>query len=110
MMANVKHDVVDYDKIAAQQSFKNLVKRKNGFLWSITVFFLVAYMILPILTSYTDILHQEAFGGISWVWIYAAGLFIMTWVLCHLYVAKANSYDKEAQAIIDEYTSNGGAR
>lgn len=110
MMAHVKHDVVDYDKIAAQQSFKDLVKRKKGFLWTITAIFLIAYMLLPILTSYTELLHQEAFGGISWVWIYAAGLFIMTWSLCHLYVAKANSFDREAQAIIDEYVTNGGAR
>lgn len=32
-----------------------------------------------------------------------AGLFIMTWGLAHLYVSKANSYDKEAKSIIDEY-------
>jgi len=44
------------------------------------------------------------------VWVYAAGLFIMTWGLCHLYVAKANSYDKEAKAIIAEYENGGGRR
>lgn len=109
-MANIKQDVVDYDKIAAQQSFKDLVKRKKGFLWSITAFFLIAYMMLPILTSYTNILHQEAFGGISWVWLYSMGLFVMTWALCHFYVAKANQFDKEAKAIIEEYVSGGGAR
>jgi len=90
-----KSIVIDYDAIAKQESFKALVRKKNAFLWSITVFFLAAYMLLPILTSYTTILHQKAIGEVTWVWIYAAGLFIMTWSLCHLYVAKANSYDKE---------------
>ncbi len=72
--------VIDYDAIANQESFKSLVRRKNSFLWSMTAIFLSAYMLLPILTSYTTILHQKAFGGeITWVWIYAAGLFIMTW-------------------------------
>lgn len=94
---------IDYDKIAEMQSFKQLSKKKNTFLWTITVIFLAAYLLLPILTSYTKILHQKALGEITWVWFYSAGLFIMTWGLAHFYVSKANTYDKEAKAIIDEY-------
>lgn len=66
-------------------------------------YFLVAYLLLPILTSFTEILHHKAVGEITWVWFYSAGLFIMTWGLAHLYVSKANSFDKEAKAIIEEY-------
>lgn len=102
-MANNQQPNIDYDKIAEMESFKQLSKRKNTFLWSLTAIFLIAYLLLPVLTSYTQILHQKAIGEITWVWIYSAGLFIMTWGLAHLYVSKANSYDKEAKAIIDEY-------
>ncbi|PJO44638.1 DUF485 domain-containing protein [Lysinibacillus xylanilyticus] len=102
--------MIDYDAIANQESFKALVRKKKSFLWSMTVFFLAAYMLLPILTSYTKVLHQKAFGEITCVWVYSAGLFIMTWCLCHLYVAKANSFDKEAKAIIAEYENGGGSR
>ncbi len=102
-MGNNKKATIDYEKIASQESFRRLAKRKNSFLWSMTVIFLALYMLLPILTSYTDILHQNAFGDITWVWIYAAGLFFMTWSLAHFYVSKANKYDKEAKAIIAEY-------
>ena len=102
-MGNNKKTTIDYEKIASQESFRRLAKRKNSFLWSMTVIFLALYMLLPILTSYTDILHQNAFGDITWVWIYAAGLFFMTWSLAHFYVSKANKYDKEAKAIIAEY-------
>ena len=102
-MGNNQPRKIDYDKIASQESFKALTKRKNAFLWSVTVFFLAAYMLLPILTSYTKILHQPAIGEITWVWIYAAGLFLMTWGLAHFYVAKANRFDKDAKAIIAEY-------
>ncbi|GGG16456.1 membrane protein [Lysinibacillus alkalisoli] len=105
---NTKVDVVDYDAIAALPSFKALVKRKNGFLWTVTAIFLIAYITLPILTSYTTILHQKVWGDITGVWIYSAGLFIMTWGLCHLYVARANTYDKAAAAIIEEYKQGGG--
>lgn len=101
--------VVDYEKIAQLESFKTLTKKKNSFLWTLTVIFLVAYMLLPVLTSYTDILHQKAVGNITWVWFYSAGLFIMTWGLAHLYVAKANSFDRDAKAIIAEYEGGRNA-
>ncbi|MDI7743832.1 DUF485 domain-containing protein [Lysinibacillus fusiformis] len=102
MAGNVKENI-NYDKIAEMESFKKLTKKKNSFLWTLTVIFLAAYLLLPILTSFTEILHHKAIGDITWVWFYSAGLFIMTWGLAHLYVAKANSFDKEAKAIIEEY-------
>lgn len=102
MAGNIK-DNINYDKIAEMESFKQLTKKKNSFLWTLTAIFLAAYLLLPILTSFTEILHHKAVGEITWVWFYSAGLFIMTWGLAHLYVAKANSYDKEAKAIIEEY-------
>lgn len=102
-MGNDQKPAIDYEKIAQMGSFKQLVKKKNLFLWTLTFFFLAAYMLLPILTSYTQILHQKAIGEITWVWVYAAGLFIMTWGFAHLYVAKANTYDKDAKTIIEEY-------
>lgn len=99
---------IDYEKISQAESFRKLSKRKNKFLWTVTVLFLAAYMLLPVLTSYTEILHQKAIGDITWVWIYSLGLFIMTWALAHFYVSKANSFDKEAQEIIDEYERGAG--
>ena len=98
----------DYEKIAQLESFKALAKKKNSFLWTITAIFLVVYMLLPVLTSYTDVLHHKAFGNITWVWVYSLGLFIMTWGLAHIYVAKANTYDRDAKAVIEEY--EGGRR
>lgn len=99
---------IDYEKISQTESFRKLSRRKNSFLWTMTVLFLAAYMLLPILTSYTTILHQKAIGEITWVWFYSAGLFIMTWALAHIYVSKANSYDKDAKEIIDEYERGVG--
>ena len=90
-MGNKKR-VVDYEKIAQLESFKQLSRKKNSFLWTLTVIFLVAYMLLPVLTSYTGVLHQKAVGEITWVWFYAAALFIMTWGLAHLYAMWSNTY------------------
>ncbi|MBD8036052.1 MULTISPECIES: DUF485 domain-containing protein [Solibacillus] len=102
-MGNNQKPIIDYERIASQQSFKQLAKKKNLFLWTMTAIFLALYMLLPILTSFTEILHQKAIGNITWVWIYSAGLFIMTWSFAHFYVARANKFDKEAKSIIAEY-------
>ena len=102
-MGNNQKPIIDYERIASQQSFKQLAKKKNLFLWTMTAIFLALYMLLPILTSFTEILHQKAIGNITWVWIYSAGLFVMTWSFAHFYVARANKFDKEAKSIIAEY-------
>ena len=102
-MGNNQKPIIDYERIASQQSFKKLARKKNLFLWTMTAIFLALYMLLPILTSFTEILHQKAIGNITWVWVYSAGLFVMTWSFAHFYVARANKFDKEAKSIIAEY-------
>ncbi len=92
--------VPNYIAISESQEFKALKKRKVKFIVPITIFFLLFYISLPILTSYTTILNKPAIGDITWVWIFALSQFIMTWVLCMVYVSKANSFDKDVDEII----------
>lgn len=92
-----------YEEIAESPRFKELKRKKNRFILSVSIFFLLAYIMLPILTSYTTILNSPAIGDISWVWIYSLLLFIMTWTLSMIYVKKANGFDKEAEAIAADY-------
>ena len=104
----MKHD---YEAIAASPEFKSLVRKKNKFLFPITVFFLMFYFTLPLLTSFSTVLNKPAIGDISWVWIFALAQFVMTWTLCMVYVKKANRFDKESEEIFAVYTSNeGGGR
>ena len=79
----------NYSAIAESTEFKSLKRKKNKFILPITIFFLLSYILLPILTSYTTILNNNAFGDIAWVWIYALSLFVMTWVLCMVYVRQS---------------------
>lgn len=78
---------IDYDAIEAMESFNSFVKRKNTFLFSITAIFLILYILLPIL-AFQPVLQQKFLGNITGVWVYSAGLFIMTIVLCTVYVKK----------------------
>lgn len=92
----------NYSAIAKSKEFKSLKRKKNKFILPLTIFFLLSYISLPILTSYTTILNNNAFGDVAWVWIYALSLFVMTWTLCMIYVRRANDFDKEAEIIFEK--------
>lgn len=93
---------VDYVKVQSSSQFKQFLSRKRRFLIPMTVFFMIFYFLLPIFTSYTTFLNTPAIGDISWVWLFAFSQFVMVWVLSSIYVKKANSFDKEADQIINE--------
>lgn len=99
---------VDFEGIAKSEKFGQLMNEKKRFLVPLTIFFLVFYFMLPILTSYSTILNTPAIGPITWTWVYAFAQFIMTWVLCMIYVRKATRFDQMADEIVHDYTKNEG--
>ncbi|WP_249872404.1 DUF485 domain-containing protein [Oceanobacillus saliphilus] len=101
---------LDYVKVIESKSFKKLMHDRKKFTIPLTIFFLVFYFMLPILTSYTTFLNTPAIGDISWVWLFALAQFVMTWVLCTIYVKKAAGFDKQADQIIKEMEQGGDGR
>lgn len=99
-------DVINYDKIDRMETFNQFVKKKNTFLFGITITFLTFYILLPVL-AFTPVLQQKAVGSITWVWVYSLALFIMTIILCTLYVKMAAKFDKAAAAVLQEYEKAG---
>lgn len=89
----MQQDTGRYADIAKSQKFAELLRQKRRFLVPMTVFFLVFYFLLPILTSFTTFLNTPAIGPISWAWIFAFSQFVMTWVLCGIYSARAAKFD-----------------
>jgi uncharacterized membrane protein (DUF485 family) len=105
--SNKSQQSYDFEEVSNSQEFRGLMRAKKGFLVPLTIMFLSLYFLLPILTSYTTILNKPAIGSISWTWVYSIGLFIMTWILCMVYVKKAGQYDQTAQEIIQKYGKQG---
>ncbi|WP_232713385.1 DUF485 domain-containing protein [Bacillus xiapuensis] len=96
------HQPTKYEEMAKRPEFIQLVQAKKKFLVPLSVFFLVFYFALPLLTSYSTLLNAPAVGSISWVWVLAFSQFIMTWTLCMVYVKKASQFDKMAENIVKE--------
>src|SRR5690625_7111869 len=50
----------DYEQVIESSKFKALMKEKKKFTIPLTIFFLVFYFMLPILTSYSTILNTRS--------------------------------------------------
>jgi len=89
----------DFEGIVKSKDYKELLKAKRRFLIPSIIIFFGLYLLFPILISYTNILDTLAIGDISWAWIYALLLFVMTWTLATIYMKKATTFDKMAEKI-----------
>lgn len=97
----------DYNTIESMESCHQFVRQKNRFLFTITGIFLFIYILLPIL-AFQPILQTPVIGAITGVWIYSALLFLMTIILCTLYIRKATHFDKLSARLIAEYQATRG--
>jgi len=90
---------INVSEVVQSDQFKKLIASKKRFIVPMTVFFLVFYFALPILTSYTTVLNESAIGPISWAWVFAFAQFVMTWVLCIIYSRKSKKFDRMVDEI-----------
>ncbi|MBS4205430.1 DUF485 domain-containing protein [Lederbergia citrea] len=99
-----KHNkqAVDFEEMERSIPFQELIFAKRKFLVPSIVLFFGLYLLFPILISYTNVLDKPAIGDISWTWIYALLLFVMTWVLATIYMKKAAGFDRMAEKVWKE--------
>src|SRR5699024_9238350 len=99
---------IDFVKVEESDQFKKFMNEKKKFILPMTILFLIFYFLLAVFSSYTTFLHTSFFGDISWVWVFAFAQFVMTWVLCTIYVKKAAKFDEKANEIINDQLDKGG--
>lgn len=95
--------VPDFQAIEASAGFRELMKKKKAFLIPTTALFLGLYLLFNIIISYTDLLDAQFIGDISWVWVFAFGLFAMTWILVTIYMKRAAKFDEMAENTLKEF-------
>ncbi|WP_326943012.1 DUF485 domain-containing protein [Aneurinibacillus migulanus] len=98
----VQNESLNYEEIAASETFKELLVAKKRFTLSTTVFFISFALLLPVLAFYTNLLTKPAIGAVSWAWVFAFAQFAMTWIICHLYVKKAAEFDEMAKQVLSQ--------
>lgn len=83
------------------------MRKKRAFIIPATIFFLVFYFTLPVLAAFTTVLNGKVIGAINWAYIYAFAQFVMTWVLSHMYLSKANQFDELIEQAKREASERG---
>ncbi|WP_242691005.1 DUF485 domain-containing protein [Cytobacillus praedii] len=89
----------DFEKMVRTSQFNELMAAKKKFLVPSIIIFLGLYLLFPILISYTNALDNIAIGDISWAWVYALLLFVMTWVMATIYMKKSAVFDRMAEKV-----------
>lgn len=74
-------------------AFKELARSRKAFIVPATIFFLAFFFGLPVLAAFTTVLNGELIPGLTWAYVYGFAQFVMTWVLMHVYVSRANGWD-----------------
>jgi uncharacterized membrane protein (DUF485 family) len=99
--ADEEPDVIDWQKLAASEGFRNLLKAKRRFIVPATIFFIVYYFALPVLIGYArPFMERQVFGPVNLAYLFALSQFFVAWIIAALYVRAAARFDKMASDVI----------
>lgn len=100
-------DVVDWERVAALEEFKALLKAKRRFIVPATIFFIVYYFSLPVLVGYApQWMAIKVFGVVNVAYLFALSQFLVAWLLAWAYVRAAARFDAMAQRLISGLERN----
>jgi uncharacterized membrane protein (DUF485 family) len=103
LTADEDTDVVNWNRIAASDEFKRLVKAKLKFIVPATIFFIIYYFALPVLVGYApELMNRKIIGSINVAYLFALSQFFMAWVIALLYVRAASRHDGMARKVIEK--------
>ena len=102
-------DAVNWNRIAASNGFKELIKTKLKFIIPATIFFIIYFFALPVLVGYApELMNTKVFGSVNVAYLFALSQFFMAWVVALLYVRAASRHDRMASKIVDESSDKRG--
>ena len=99
----------EYSGMMETTAFKELMRQKRVFLIPTVVFVLLFFIMLPILSIFTDVLDGKVVGAISWAYLYAFAQFFLAWVVTFIYWRKADRWDELARRAREEASEREGS-
>jgi uncharacterized membrane protein (DUF485 family) len=102
--AREDNDLANWDAIASDSEFKQLLSAKARFILLATVFFIIYYFTLPVLVGwFPQVMDRKVIGEVNWAYLFALSQFFMAWILAFLYVGAAAGWDRQAAALISRF-------
>ena len=100
--ADEEADVIDWERLAASERFRNLLKAKRRFVIPAMIFFIAYYFALPVLIGYArPFMEKRVWGPVNLAYLFALSQFFMAWIIAALYVRAAARFDKMAAGVIE---------
>lgn len=103
---------MDWRSIDAHPQFQELHRRKSRFLWSLMIFSVIYYFLLPIGAAYfTDIFRIKVWGPVNVGILFALSEFVVAWLIAYVYARVASrTFDPMAEQIVRHASSMGSAQ
>jgi len=91
-----------WDRVAAMDEFKQLLRAKAAFVIPATIFFIVYYFLLIVLVGYfPKFMDKRVLGPVNIAYLFALSQFFVSWGLAWLYVRAARGFDGLAAHILE---------
>jgi uncharacterized membrane protein (DUF485 family) len=91
----------DWDRVAANQEFKDLIAAKARFIIPATIAFIVYYFALPILVGYApEFMKTTVIGPVNLAYLFALSQFFFAWFIAWRYMRAADRFDSMAKSIL----------
>jgi uncharacterized membrane protein (DUF485 family) len=104
LTAQEDNDIADWNAIAADRKFKQLLSAKARFIIFATVFFIIYYFTLPVLVGwFPQLMHRKVIGEVNLAYLFALSQFFMAWLLAFVYVGAAAGWDRQAAALVSRF-------
>jgi len=92
----------DWDVVASNPEFQDLMVAKARFIVPATVFFIAYYFALPILVGYApDLMSTPVIGPVNLAYLFALSQFFVAWLIAWLYVRAAGRFDRMAASVLE---------
>jgi uncharacterized membrane protein (DUF485 family) len=99
--ADEEAGVIDWEKLAGTERFRNLLKAKRRFIVPAMIFFIVYYFALPVLIGYApSFMERRVIGPVNLAYLFALSQFFMAWIIAALYVRAAARFDRMANEVV----------
>lgn len=108
-MTNKNNENIDWAAIDADPKFQALHRQKSLFLWSLMLFSILYYFLLPIGAAYyQDLFKTKVWGVVNIGIVFALSEFIVAWIIAWVYSKAANNrFDVMSQEIADASLNQG---
>ncbi len=97
----------DWNRIAQSTRFRHLLSIKKMFIVPAFLFFLVYYLLLPVLIGYAPkLMSYRVIGTVTLAYLFALSQFVVGWIIAWLYLKASSRFDKLVDDVLHQELSD----